>query len=69
MANGFVIIKEKDWEKASDDQRMWWVFNTLQSVDTRLKKLEGRRWYDKASSFSGGIFGGALAALGIRWGW
>lgn len=68
MSNGFVVINEKDWEKASDDQRMWWIFNTLQNIDARMKKVEGRRWYDKVSSFAGGIFGGALATLGIRWG-
>ncbi len=68
MANGFMVINEKDWDKATPEQRLWWTFNTLQSVDTRLKRLEGRRWYDKVSSFAGGIFGGALATIGIRWG-
>jgi hypothetical protein len=68
MGNGFMVITEKDWENATTDQRMWWTFNTLQSVDSRLKRIEGRRWYDKVASFAGGIFGGALAALGVRWG-
>ena len=68
MANGFMVINEKDWEKATPDQRSWWTFNTLQSVDGRLKRLEGRRWFDKVSSFAGGIIGGALATMGIRWG-
>jgi hypothetical protein len=68
MPNGFMVITEKDWENATPDQRSWMTFNTLQSVDKRLGKLEGRRWYDKTSSFAGGILGGALAFLGIRLG-
>jgi hypothetical protein len=63
MANGFVIIKEKDWENASTDQREWWTFNTLQNVDMRLKALEKKPLYDKALAFGGGIVGGFAAIL------
>jgi len=63
--NGFLIVDEKDWKGLDPDRRDWLIFNTLKSMDGRLKKLE--RW-NKASSFVGGIIGGALAALGIKMG-
>jgi len=66
MANRFIVIKDKDWEKADSEQRDWMVFNTLQSIDTRLTKLEKRPFYDKASSFVGGIVGGIIAIAG-KW--
>ena len=66
MANGFIVIKDRDWEKADSGQRDWMVFNTLKSIDARLTKLEKRPFYDKASSFVGGIIGGASAIM-AKW--
>ena len=66
MANGFIVIHEKDWEKANAEQRAWMTFNTLQDVNLRLRKLEKRTLVDKVSSFAGGIVGGALAFIGIK---
>lgn len=66
MANGFIIIDERDWEKSAPEQRDWMVFNTLKSIDARLSKLEKRQFYDKASSFVGGILGGIAAVIG-KW--
>jgi hypothetical protein len=40
MKNGFLILNDKDWEKATPEQRDWWIFNTLQAIDGRTKKLE-----------------------------
>ena len=65
MENGFLILNEKDWEKMTPEQKSWATFNTLQSMDKRLKKTE--RW-NKAFSFTGGLIGGVAAALGIKWG-
>jgi len=66
MANGYMIITEKDWEEATEKQKSWMMFNTIQSMDKRLKKLEKRPIMDKVTSFAGGIVGGALAYLGIK---
>ena len=66
MSNGYMMITEKDWEKASEEQRSWMTFNTIQSMDKRLGKLEKRPIIDKVASFAGGILGGALAYLGIK---
>ena len=66
MSNGYMIITEKDWEEATEKQRGWMLFNTIQSMDARLKKLEKRPIVDKVYAFGGGIVGGALSYLGIK---
>ena len=39
MANGFIVVNEKDWEKSSPEQKEWMIFNTLQDLSERLAKL------------------------------
>lgn len=66
MSDSYMIITEKDWEKATPEQRDWMVFNTIQKMGCRLRKLERRPVIDKIYAFAGGIIGGALAYLGIK---
>ena len=61
-----MIVNEKDWEHATEEQRSWMVFNTIQSINVRLEKLEKRPIIDKALSLVGGVIGGALAYIGIK---
>lgn len=68
MANGFLVVDEKDWQGQSPEQRDWLIFKTLKSMDDRLKVLEKRPLTDKCWSFAGGVIGGFLAALGVKWG-
>jgi hypothetical protein len=60
--NGFVISKET-WERMPKDQRDWIIFDTVQRLTTEVKCL--KRW-NKCFSFSGGIFGGLAAILGLK---
>lgn len=64
MGNGFLVVDEKDWCDASAEQRDWMVFKTLRSMDIRMGKLE--RW-NKGFSFLGGMIGGFVAVLGMKW--
>lgn len=68
MANGFLIVDEKDWKELTPERRDWLIFNTLKSMDCRLQKLEKRPLTDKCWSFAGGVIGGFLAAIGFNWG-
>ena len=68
MANGFLVLDEKDWEEATPEQRDWMIFKTLKSLDARMGKLEKRPLADKCFSFLGGAVGGFAAALGLKWG-
>ena len=60
--NGFVVTKET-WERMPEEQKSWIMFETMQTVNSRLKKLE--RW-NRAFSTGGGMIGGALAWLAIK---
>ena len=64
--NGFITITEKDWECMDEKQKLWAIYNTLQTMDSRMKALEKRPIADKCFAFLGGIVGGFLAALGIK---
>ena len=68
MANGFLVLNDKDWEGATPEQQSWMTFNTLKSIDARLSKLEKRPLMDKCFSFLGGVMGGFAAIVGIKWG-
>jgi hypothetical protein len=57
--NGFIITKDT-WERTPQEQRDWIMFETIQSMNDRLKVLE--RW-NKAMSFAGGITGGIAAVI------
>ena len=62
MGNGFIVSKET-WDHMPDEQQRWIMFETMQVVNTRLKRLE--RW-NACWAFIGGVVGGALSALGIK---
>lgn len=57
--NGFIITKDT-WERTPQEQRDWIMFETIQSMNDRLKVLE--RW-NKAMSFAGGVTGGIAAVI------
>ena len=63
---GFITVNEKDWEASSSKQREWMTYNTLQSIDERLKKLEKKPLVTNFYSLLGGILGGMLATLGLK---
>jgi len=65
--NGFVITKET-WEKLPQEQREWMLYDTVQDMNNRLKAVEKRPLTDKCLAFVGGLIGGALSAIGIKWG-
>lgn len=69
MANGFMVVTEKDWDKATPERRSWMIYNTLQALEERIKHLENKAFIEKIYSFAGGILGGALAVwtfLGLK---
>jgi hypothetical protein len=68
MGNGFLIVDEQDWHGSTPEQRDWMIFKTLKSLDSRMSCLERRPFVDKCFSFAGGLIGGALAFLGIKYG-
>jgi hypothetical protein len=73
MANGFLVVDEKDWADATPEQRSWMTFKTLKSIHEHQKEMQAeiaalktRPWADRACSFVGGVFGGFLTSLGFK---
>lgn len=66
MANGFLVIDEKAWDKTEPENRDKLIFLTLQAIDGRLCKLEKAGFCHKTCATIGGLIGGALAAIGIK---
>ena len=78
MPNG--IIKLKEFEQIKDtDIKLNILFGTIvchieeiekrfEKGRERFEKLENRKVVDKLWAGAGGVVGGALAALGIKWG-
>jgi len=78
MSNG--IITPEQFEKVVEtDVKLNILFGTITShierIDKRFeagnqrfKKLENRKIIDKIWAAGGGIVGGALAAVGVKWG-
>jgi hypothetical protein len=60
------VLTEKDWEKATQEQRDWYIYNAMLSMNARLSQLERKNWLHRGSAFVGGIIGGGLAAFGIK---
>lgn len=61
--DGFIAFSEKDWEKATPDQQKWLTFNTLRSMNQRLKKLERQPLLNFTYTFAGSAVGGAIMIL------
>lgn len=57
--DGFIITKDT-WDATPKEQRDWILFETLCSLNDRMKKLET---WNKSLSFVGGIIGGVAAML------
>ena len=63
-----MTMTKETWENTADDEKLWLIFNTLQTLDTRLTKLEHGGWIHKGLAFMGGVIGGAAVFLGFKWG-
>ena len=67
MGNGFIVMDEIDWDGQSAEQRDWLIFKTLKSIDERIQKIEQRKWKYEALAAGGGMVGGMVAVMGMKW--
>ena len=63
-----MIISRERWEEFDEKEKSWILFDTMQDTKKRVKQLENRKIWDTVKMFSGGVIGGAAAALGMKWG-
>ena len=66
MSHPKMIINEQRWKGFDDEERSWILFDTMQDIHKRVRKLENRKFFDSAKSFAGGIVGGACAIVGLK---
>lgn len=64
---GFLVLDEKDWEGMTPEQQSWAIYKTLHSLNARIISLENRTFMDKCFAFVGGIIGGFVAAVGMKY--
>ncbi|SEM78933.1 hypothetical protein SAMN04489760_1487 [Syntrophus gentianae] len=66
MGEAPFILKEKDWEKATPEQRDWYIYNAILALSARVDTVEKGAWFHRGASFIGGLVGGIAAALGLK---
>lgn len=64
MENGFLIVTRDDWRTMTPEQKDWAMFNTMQSVNERLKALEGKSLFNRICVSIGAVVGGMAGGIG-----
>ena len=69
MSNLKMVITKESWENMPEEEKNWLTFNTIQSMDRRITKLERGGVINKSLTFAGGVIGGIAFWFGIKiWG-
>ena len=63
MTNGCIVVDKVAWERMTPSEQSYLIYDTLQSQDRRIKKLEQWLWLRITSQFFGAMIGGALVVL------
>ena len=66
MSDATMVVTKESWEKMPDNEKNWLMFNTLQSMDKRIVKLEHGGLVSKALAFTGGAVGGVIFWIGTK---
>jgi hypothetical protein len=66
MANGFLVVDDKAWDKADDWEKLGMIYSTLKSMNTRIASLERWMWVRVAALFAGAVIGGASMMLVVH---
>jgi hypothetical protein len=69
MPNVKMVITEESWANMPEEERSWLTYNTIQSMDKRIAKLEKGGVINKTLTFAGGMIGGIAFWVGMKiWG-
>jgi fructose-specific phosphotransferase system IIC component len=58
------VVSPDTWKELTAERREWILYDTMQRLLCEVKCL--RKW-NRTASFVGGVIGGFIAALGVRW--
>lgn len=62
-----MVISKDDFKALPPDDRDYIIYTTVNNVERRVYALEQKRWINRGASFLGGIAGGIIAILGVKW--
>ena len=68
MANAKMTVSPERWKEMNENDRTWIIYDSLITIDKRVTHLEHDAWMHKGFAFVGGVIGGGLSFLGIKWG-
>lgn len=63
-----MIISKEAFESLPQCEQNYTIYLNLNNIERRVYALEHKGWIDKSKSFLGGILGGVLTILGIKYG-
>jgi len=66
MSNGKMIVTRETWKELDEEDRGWLLYETVNGLEKRVERIEGRNLFDKTCSFLGGVLGGVAAVLGWK---
>lgn len=73
MTETRMILTEESWKRLSAENRDWIIYNSLNDLDGRVQRIEGRctncyngRVFSKTISFLGGCVGGIAGFFGSK---
>jgi len=63
MGNGCIVVDRKTWEHLSEEDRDFMIYETLNSLNARLRQIERWAWLKVSTQFFASMVGGALVVL------
>ena len=66
MSDATMVVTKESWEKMPANEKNWLMFNTIQSMDKRIVKLEHGGLVNKTLAFTGGAIGGIIFWIGTK---
>jgi len=66
MDSFIVDLTREDWDKLPPDQKLWLIYSAVCNLNSRVRCLENRRYFDRVASFLGGVLGGIVAVLSSK---
>jgi hypothetical protein len=61
--NGCIVVDREAWKHLSPEDRDYMIYDTLSSMNNRLKAVEQWAWMKITTQFFGAMIGGALVVL------
>jgi len=68
MKDAHMVIGKEAFKSMPQADQNYTIYQNLNNLEQRIYALEHKNWFDKSKSFLGGITGGVLTIIGIKFG-